>query len=181
MKSTHRQRKAEPVRAITNLTIDWEWSQSTVRKLLWRSSGLNVASIKEDHITHFELLSWGVFPIVVERHVILQLGQSRLCFLQAVCHPIFELIDGFHAGPRLVRFKAHLGDMSGVEEERRVLSGRMNLVVVLEFREWQEPHPIISSLVGEKSEILFQFLVDPFRLSISLWVVGGGGCQLNSE
>jgi len=62
-----------------------------------------------------------------------------------------------------------------------VLSGRVNLVVVLELREWQEPHPIVSSLVGEESEILFQFLVDPFRLAISLWVVGGGGCQLNSE
>jgi len=36
-------------------------------------------------------------------------------------------------GLRLVWLKAHLGNMSGVEEERRVLSGRMNLVVVLEF------------------------------------------------
>jgi len=70
--------------------------------------------------------------------------------------------------------------MSGVEEERRVLSGKVNLVV-LEFRERQEPHPIILSLVGEESEILFQFLVDLFHLSISLRVVGGGGCQLNSE
>ena len=126
-------------------------------------------------------LSWGAFLIVVECHVILQLGQSSLCFLQAVCHLIFELIDRFHAGPRLVRFKAHLGDTSGVKEERRVLSGRMNLVVVLEFRERQEPHPIVLSLVGEELEILFQFLVDLFCLSISLRLVGGGGCQLNSK
>ena len=62
-----------------------------------------------------------------------------------------------------------------------MLGGRMNLVVVLEFRKWQEPHPIILSLVGEESEILFQFLVDLFRLSITLRVVGCGGCQLNSE
>jgi len=122
-----------------------------------------------------------VFPIVVERHVILQLGQIRLCFLLGVCHLIFELIDGFHVGPRLIRFKAHAGDTSSVEEERRVLSRRVNLVVVLEFHERQEPHPIVLSLVGEESEILFQFLVDPFCLSITLWVVGGGGCQLNSE
>ena len=86
-----------------------------------------------------------------------------------------ELIDGFHAGPRLVQFKAHLGDTSGVEEERRVLSGRVNLVVVLEFCERQKPHQIILSLVGEESEILFQFLVDLYCLSISLWVVGSGG------
>ena len=75
-------------------------------------------------------------------------------------------------GPRLVRFKAHSGDTSGVKEERRVLSGRVNLVVVLEFCKRQEPHPIILSLVGEELEILFQFLVDPFCLSISLgWYV----------
>jgi len=77
--------------------------------------------------------------------------------------------------------KAHAGDTSSVEEERRVLSGRVNLVVVLEFCERQEPHPIILSLVGEESEILFQFLVDLFCLSISLRVVGGGSCQLNSK
>ena len=62
-----------------------------------------------------------------------------------------------------------------------MLSGRVNLVVVLEFRERKEPHPIILSLVGEESEILFQFLVDLFCMSISLWVVSGGGCQFDSE
>jgi len=54
-------------------------------------------------------------------------------------------------------------------------------VVILEFHKWQQPHPIILSLVGEESEILFQFLVDPFRLSVPLRVVCRGGCQLNSE
>ena len=62
-----------------------------------------------------------------------------------------------------------------------MLDGRMNLVVVLEFGKWQEPHPIILSLVGEELEIWIQFLVDPFHLSISLRVVGCDSCQLNSE
>jgi len=62
-----------------------------------------------------------------------------------------------------------------------MLGGRMNLVVVLEFYKWQEPHPIILSLVGEESNILFQFLVDSFHLSVSLRVVDCGGCQLNSK
>jgi len=84
-------------------------------------------------------------------------------------------------GPRLVRFKAHPRNTPSVKEERRVLSRRMNLVVILEFCKWQQPHPIIFSLVGEESEILLQFLVDLFRLSISLRVVGCGGCQPNSE
>jgi len=62
-----------------------------------------------------------------------------------------------------------------------MLGGSMNLVVILELCEWQEPHKIILSLVSEELEILFQFLVDPFCLSISLRVVGCGTCQLNSE
>jgi len=57
----------------------------------------------------------------------------------------------------------------------------MNLVVILEFREWQEPHPIVLSLVDEELEILFEFLVDLFCLSIILRVVGHGGCQLDPE
>jgi len=84
-------------------------------------------------------------------------------------------------GPRLVWFEAHSGNASGVDEERRVLSGRMNLVVVLEFCEWHESHPIILPLIGKKTEILFQFLVDLFCLSISLRVVSCGSCQLNSK
>ena len=57
----------------------------------------------------------------------------------------------------------------------------MNLVVVLEFRKWKEPDPVVLSLVGEESEILFQFLVDLFHMPVSLRVVGCGGCQLNSK
>ena len=57
----------------------------------------------------------------------------------------------------------------------------MNLVVVLEFRKWQEPNLVILSLVCEELEILFQLLVDSFRLPVALRVVGCGGCQLNSE
>jgi len=42
--------EAELVCAITNLTINQEKSQSSVRMLLRRSSGLDVAGIEEDHI-----------------------------------------------------------------------------------------------------------------------------------
>jgi hypothetical protein len=41
--------------------------------------------------------------------------------------------------------------------------------------------PVILPFSDEDLEELFQFLVDTLRLSISLWVVGGGRCGLNSE
>jgi len=81
MKSTHRRRKAEPVRAITNLTIDREWSQSMVRKLMWRSSGLNVASIKEDHIAHLKLS-----PGAISRSCGINMTSVHLTCTWPVCH-----------------------------------------------------------------------------------------------
>jgi len=70
MKLTHRQREAEVVHTVTNLTVNQEWSQSLVRNLPQWSSGMDVAHIKEDHIAHLELWGLGSFPIVIECHVV---------------------------------------------------------------------------------------------------------------
>ena len=55
------------------------------------------------------------------------------------------------------------------------------MVVVLEFRERKEVFPVVLSLVDEQPEVLFQLLVDTFRLSVTLRVVGRSGCYLDSE
>ena len=55
------------------------------------------------------------------------------------------------------------------------------MVIVLEFREREEVIPIVLSLINKEAEKLLQLLVDPFRLSISLGVIRGSGCQLDSE
>ena len=45
--------------------------------------------------------------------------------------------------------------------------------VVCEFYKWDEFCPIVLLKVTEDSEVLFQFLVDPFCFAIGLWVIGG--------
>ena len=55
------------------------------------------------------------------------------------------------------------------------------MVVVLELCQGQQVGPVILPLVGEQSEILLQLLVNPFCLSVSLWMVGRSGCNLDSE
>ena len=55
------------------------------------------------------------------------------------------------------------------------------MVVILELCQRQQVGPVILSLVGEQSEILLQLLVNPFCLSVSLQMVGHGGCNLDSE
>ena len=55
----------------------------------------------------------------------------------------------------------------------------MYVVVILELRKQEKSDPIVLSLVNKKTEILLQFLVYLFRLSITLRMVGSGGCELN--
>ena len=57
----------------------------------------------------------------------------------------------------------------------------MDVVVILEFRQGEEVCPVILSLIDEYPKVLLQFLIDPLRLSITLWVIGCGGRYLNPE
>ena len=57
----------------------------------------------------------------------------------------------------------------------------MDVVVILEFRQREEVRPVILSLVDEYPKVLLQFLIDLFCLSITLWVIGGGGRNLNPK
>jgi hypothetical protein len=60
-----------------------------------------------------------------------------------------------------------------------VLSGCMDMVIVLEFCKWEEFCPIVLLFTHKNLEVLFEFLVDMFCLSISLRVVSCG-CTLHS-
>jgi len=55
------------------------------------------------------------------------------------------------------------------------------MVVVGELRQGKECVPIVLSFSDEDPQVLFQFLFDPFCLSVCLWVVGRGRRGLNSQ
>ena len=57
----------------------------------------------------------------------------------------------------------------------------MNMVVVLKLHKGKEIVPIILTLIDEDAEILLKFLIDSFRLSVSLRMVSCGGRQFDSE
>ena len=57
----------------------------------------------------------------------------------------------------------------------------VDMIVILELCKREEVVPIVLSLINKEAEELLQLLIDPFHLSISLGVVCGGGCQLNSK
>ena len=50
------------------------------------------------------------------------------------------------------------------------------MIIILKFHVGEEIIPIVLPLVNKETEELFQLLVDPFCLSVTLGVVRGGGC-----
>ena len=57
----------------------------------------------------------------------------------------------------------------------------MDVVVVLEFRQREEVCPVVLLLIDKYPKVLLQFLIDLLCLSVTLWVIGRGGCYLNPE
>ena len=57
----------------------------------------------------------------------------------------------------------------------------MDMVVILKLCKREKVVPVVLPLINKEVEKLLQLLIDPFRLSISLRVVRGSGCQFNSE
>ena len=70
-------------------------------------------------------------------------------------------------------FEAHPRVSAGIKQERGLLCGRVDMVVVGELCERKEVIPVILSFSDEDAYVLFQFLVNPFSLSVGLWMIGG--------
>ena len=68
-----------------------------------------------------------------------------------------------------------------VDQKRNGLCRRMDMVVVLKFREREEFVPVVLTLRSEYADELLQFLVHAFGLSVCLWVVCRRGCHADAQ
>ena len=57
----------------------------------------------------------------------------------------------------------------------------MDPVVVRKLGHGDPVHPVVLVVVDVEPQALFQLLVHPLRLAISLWVVGCGGVVFNAQ
>ena len=80
-----------------------------------------------------------------------------------------------------MRFKAHPRVSAGIKEEGCLLRGRVDVVIVGELRQGEECVPVVLSFSDEDPQVLLQFLVDSFHLTVGLRVVSGRRCGLNSQ
>ena len=95
---------------------------------------MNVASVEVDSVAG--AVDWGRGPllVVVSGHVVFCFGYCRLRFFERALHPVCEVVYGFYLGWWLVQLEAHARVSACVEEERRLLSGGVDVVVVRELR-----------------------------------------------
>src|ERR1700682_5950969 len=148
MATAHRIRKTKAVGIFGDLAFYYVGSQLPVRELLRRPGGSDVGSIQIYFVTR--LVSWGRKSslVVVTSHVIFCLAEGCLCFFKCQLHPVRELVNRFYLS-RLFRFEAHPRVLTGIEKEGGLLSGRVDVVVVLEFRHGQKVCPVVLPLTSE--------------------------------
>jgi len=79
-----------------------------------------------------------------------------------------------------MQFKAHSRVSAGIEEEGCLLHGQVDVIVVGELHQGKECVPVVLSFSDKNLQVLFQFLVDPFHLSVCLQVVGSRHCGSDS-
>jgi len=72
-----------------------------------------------------------------------------------------------------MRFQAHPRVPAGIEEEGCLLREGVDVVVVGKLCQGEECVPVVLSFFDEEPQVLFQFLVDLFRLSVGLRMVSG--------
>ena len=77
--------------------------------------------------------------------------------------------------------EAHLRVPSRVKYEGSLLCGRVYVIFVLELCQWKQFIPVVLPLIDKETKILFQLLVDPFHLSITLQMVGHSVSQLYAK
>ena len=95
---------------------------------------MNVASVEVDFVAG--AVDWGRGPslVVVSGHVIFCFGYRGLRFFERALHPVCEVVYGFYLGWWLARLEAHPRVSARVKEERCLLSGGVDMVVVRELR-----------------------------------------------
>jgi len=80
-----------------------------------------------------------------------------------------------------MQFKAHPRVPAGIEEEGCLLCGGVDVVVVGKLCQGEECVPVVLSFSNEEPQVLFQFLVDPFRLFVGLRMVSGRRRSFDSQ
>ena len=80
-----------------------------------------------------------------------------------------------------VELSAHMGVASIKGIERSNFCGRLDFIIIREFSKGEPSELVFFVVVREGANVLFNFLIGMFSLTIGLGVKGGGEVDLNIQ
>ena len=124
--------------------------------------------------------------VVVALVLVLCLGQGGLSFLHSRSDTVAERVCCLDLGVRRggdtgVWLKAQAWEATRVGHERDLLSRGVDVVVVRELGSREKLIPVVLLVVGEKPNVLLEFLVNTLCLAVGLRVVGSGCCGCHPD
>ena len=123
----------EAVCVLANSLCHCEGSEIAMGKFLRGMCGTDVARVQVYSIPDVIFWSRNLALVVVLSYVFFGLREGGPGLREHGVHLVSEFVDGLELGFWLVWFKAHPWVSAGVKHEGSLLSGRMHMVVVLEF------------------------------------------------
>ena len=149
-------------------------------QLLAGSVRRQIDGMEPDEVACFVVYGIPSILVIAGLHQLACSLQGSCSLLLQTCHAIDK------GGGRLIRNHRVEGVAMGrvktiVDVKRRVTCRRMHPVVVGKLSDAEPINPTVLVVVDVEAQVLLQFLVHPFCLSIDLWVVGSGGVILNTH
>ena len=138
-----------------------------------------MSSIEPDLITNLVWFGISSFLVIVSLHSLLTPFQSVMSLFAYFIKTSSEFFNGFSSDVRY-RFDT-FPRMSSMGEVEGGGTGCRCGSSFCEFSEGKPITPVILSLVNEKTEISFDFLVHSFSLAISLRVISCGRETCDAE
>jgi hypothetical protein len=174
-------RQLQPISDRTNPNCDSEGPGVFETQLLirsWQHGRLNLLlQLHMDQGTHNKLMLW---PLLICLFLHMVHNSSQVLPNQHVCcgslrQPVIKL-----APRHRVRFNTKCAKLPTIKSfKRRPTQCRVKAWIIPEFHSCQPILPFPGASVNETSQKCLEALVDPFSLSIHLWVVWWAHSQLN--
>lgn len=148
-------------------------------EFLHRPSGLYVSRVKPAKVVWFK-----------ERDFLVTVLSRGLVTIDGDFELVAEvLVESFEGDGSLCSFNrrdvflvyGEFGVVTLVREERGELGRGVRSVVVCELRERKKGDPIVLLIIDIDAKVLFEYLIDVFRLAVSFWVIRGGEVGFDME
>ena len=111
---------------------DREGAEIAMGKFLGQSRSFNVTGVQVYLVSNLILWSQIMPLVVISYHIVLGLGKGSFGLFQRLTHLPCKIVHSFHGRSRM-GFESHARVTASVEHEGSILSGGVDVVIILEL------------------------------------------------